>query len=161
MFAPERMMKVTAIGPQSVMDKVVKELHRLKAVHITDHHKGELDIGSPFQRSDRLSELLVTIKAVSSALGISGKKELSNGFRAVGVRDLAELERAVRTLNADVNTIMSGLKSADDELKRLGIKDSQLSFLKNLGLELDAFSGYRSLACFTGTVKDAKNALTL
>ena len=93
MFAPERMMKVTVIGPQGVMDKAVRELHRLKAVHITDHNKGELDIGSPFQRADKLSELLVSARAISSALGISGKKELSNGFRAVGVKNQAELEK--------------------------------------------------------------------
>ncbi|MBI2143614.1 V-type ATP synthase subunit I [Candidatus Woesearchaeota archaeon] len=155
---PERMKKVTVIGPKAVMEKTVKELHKLKAVHVIDHQRGELelDIGSPFEKAGRLSELLVAIRSVSSVLGISGKKELSNGFRAVGVRNLVELERAARTLNAGVNTIMSGLKSADEELKRLGIKDAQLSFLKNLGLGLAAFSGYRSLACFAGTVKDAK-----
>ncbi len=156
MFAPERMMKVTVIGPQSVMDKAVKELHRLKAVHITDHHKGELDIGSPFQRAEKLSELLVTARAISSALGISGKKELSNGFRAVGVKNQAELEKAMKKLKARVNEIAESIKAAEDELKKAALKESQLASIKKLGLAPGAFSDYKSLSCFFGTVKDAK-----
>ncbi len=156
MFAPERMMKVTVIGPQSVMDKAVKELHRLKAVHITDHQKGELDIGSPFQRADRLSELLVTAKAISSAIGISGKKELSNGFRAVGVKSLAELGKAMEKLKITVNGILTGNKAAEDGLKKISLKEYQLACIQKLGLAPDAFSDYKSLSSFFGEVKDAK-----
>ena len=156
MFAPERMMKVMVIGPQSVMDKAVKELHRLKAVHLTDHQKGELDIGSPFQRADKLSELLVTAKAISAALGISGKKELSNGFRAVGVRNQVELEKAMKKLKATVNGIVESAKAIEDELKKISLKESQLATIQKLGLAPDAFSDYKSISCFLGTIKDAQ-----
>ncbi len=156
MFAPERMMKVTVIGPQSVMDKAIRELHRLKAVHITDHQKGELDIGSPFQRADKLSELLITAKAISSALGISGRKELSNGFRAVGVKSLAELEKAMKNLKLLVIGIAASSKAADDELKKISLKEFQLASIQKLGLAPDAFSGYKSLSCFFGAIKNAQ-----
>ncbi len=149
------MMKVTVIGPQSVMDKAVKELHRLRAVHITDHQKGELDIGSPFQKADRISELLVATRAISSALGISGKKELMNGFRAVGVKNLAELERAMKKLREKVNGLVTDAKVAEDELKKISLKEAQLADIKKLGLAPSAFSGYKSLSCFFGAVKDA------
>ncbi len=158
MFAPERMKRVTVIGPRSVMDRTVKELHGLNAIHITDHSKGELelDIGSPFERADRLSELLVTVRAISSALGVSGKKELMNGFRAVGMKNLAGLDKAVKRLNSEVNSILADVKEAEDRLKRLGLKEAQLSYIQKLGLDLGAFSDYRSLAYFVGTVKDAQ-----
>ncbi len=156
MFAPERMMKVTVIGPQSVMDKAIRELHRLRAVHITDHQRGELDIGSPFQKADRLSGLLITARAVSSALGISGRKELSNGFRAVGVKSLAELERAMKKLRDKVNGLVTDAKAAEDELKKISLKESQLVQIQKLGLAPDAFSVYRSISHFFGTVKDAR-----
>ncbi len=158
MLATERMRRVTVIGPKSVMDTVVKELHGLKAVHITDHSKGEfeLDIGSPFERADRLSELLVTVRAISLALGVSGRKELSNGFRAVGVKNLAGLNKAVRRLNSEVSSILADLKYAEDKLKRLSLKEVQLSYVHRLGLGLDAFFDYKSLAYFVGTVKDAQ-----
>ena len=70
MLAPERMRKVTVIGPRTVMDRAVKELYRLRAVHITDHVNGSeyLDIGSPFERAGRLSAILVSVRAVSAAL---------------------------------------------------------------------------------------------
>ncbi len=158
MFAPERMKRVTVIGSRSVMDRAVKELHKLKAIHITDHSKGELelDIGSPFERADRLSELLVTVRAISSALGVSGKKELMNGFRAVGMKNLAGLDKAVKRLNSEVNSILADVKEAEDRLKRLGLEEAQLSYIQKLGLGLGAFSDYRSLAYFVGTVKDAQ-----
>ncbi|MBI2550537.1 V-type ATP synthase subunit I [Candidatus Woesearchaeota archaeon] len=154
MFAPERMKKVTVIGPKNVMDRAVMELHKLKAVHITDHQKDEFDIGSPFERADKLSELLVTVRAILSALGISGRKELLNGFRAVGVKNLAGLRLAVKKLNDNVNVITASSKNAEDELKKLSAKEAQISYVKLLGLSLDSFSDYKSLAYFVGVVKD-------
>lgn len=150
------MMKVTVIGPQSVMDKAIRELHRLRVVHITDHQKGELDIGSPFQKADKLSELLTAARAVSSALGISGKKELSNGFRAVGVKNMAELEKAMKKLKLKVSEIADGSKAAADEIKKISLKEQQLASIQKLGLSPDAFSGYRSISHFFGTVTDAQ-----
>ena len=150
------MKKVTIIGPKTVMNKAIGELHRLKAVHITDHKKNELDIGSPLEQAEKLSELLVSVRAISLALGISGKKELSNGFRAVGVKNLAGLGKAVNQLKADVSLVQSATKEAEEQLKKLGIQETQLSCLRSLGLSLDSISDCRSIAYFVGTVKDAE-----
>ncbi|MBI3036215.1 V-type ATP synthase subunit I [Candidatus Woesearchaeota archaeon] len=154
MFAAERMKKVTVIGPKNVMDRAVMKLHKLKAVHITDHQKDEFDIGSPFERADKLSELLVTVRAVLSALGISGHRELLNGFRAIGVKNFAGLHRAVKKLNDEVNVVTDSSKNAEDELKKLSAKESQISYAGRLGLSLDSFSDYKSLAYFVGVIKD-------
>ncbi len=154
MFAAERMRKVTVIGPQSVMGKAVRELYRIRAMHISASEKGELDIGSPFDSAERLSGILVAIRSVSSALGVSGKKELSNGFRAVGLKSLGELERAVKKLNAEVNDLLSKKKDTEEELKRVEAAHFQLRQLQRLGLGPDDFSGYRSLSCFAGFVND-------
>ncbi len=156
MLAPERMKKVTIVGPKTVMDKAIGELHRLKAVHITDHQKNEFDIGSPFERADKLSELLVAVRAISLAVGISGKKELSNGFRAVGVKNLAGLGKAVKQLNSKVSEIQASVKEAEDELKKLGLQETQLSCLQRLGLGPGSISDYRTIAYFVGAVKDAQ-----
>ncbi len=148
------MKKVTIIGHKTVMDKAIGELHRLKAVHITDHKKSEFDIGSPFERAEKLSELLVSVRAISLALGISGKKELSNGFRAVGVKNIAGLGKAVNQLKADVSMVQSAAKESEEELKKLGLQEMQLSCLSRLGLSLGSISGCRSIAYFVGAVKD-------
>ncbi len=148
------MEKVTIIGPKTVMDRAVRELHGLKIIHITDHRKDEFDIGNPFERADELSRILVSVRAISAALGISGKKELLNGFRAVGVKNLAELGRAVRKLNAEVDGLLSGRKEAEGELKKLGEREAQLLCIRKLGLRPDDFSGYKSLSYFLGRVKD-------
>ncbi|HIG98272.1 TPA: V-type ATP synthase subunit I [Candidatus Woesearchaeota archaeon] len=157
MLAPERMRKVTVIGPRTVMDRAVKELYRLRAVHITDHVNGSeyLDIGSPFERAGRLSAILVSVRAVSAALGISGETDLSNGFRAVGVKNLAELERAVKKLNGNVVEATDSLKDAESGIKGLEIKEAQLACVKKLGLEPADFSPCGSLAAFMGNVRDA------
>ncbi len=159
MFVTERMRKLTVIGPQTVIDKAVQELHRLKAVHISDHRKDEnLDIGSPFGRASRLSALLITLRAVSTALGVSGTKKLSNGFRAVGVKNLSELEKAAKKLNKEVSSIASERKGAEDELKKLASREEQVLLLKGLGLSPSALSESGAISYFIGTVKDAKRA---
>ncbi|MBI2145234.1 V-type ATP synthase subunit I [Candidatus Woesearchaeota archaeon] len=156
MFIPERMRKVTVIGPQTVMERTVKELYRLKAVHVSDHKQDDgLDIGSPFEKAERLSSVLVTVRAVSAALGIAGKKELTNGFRAVGLKNLSELERAVRKLNDEVSRLLSARKEAEDELRKIAEQEAALSRVEGLGLDIDVLSQTRSLAFFIGTVKDS------
>jgi len=154
MLNPESMEKVTIIGPKTVMEKTVKELHHLKAIHITDHKKGEFDIGSPFESADQLSQLLVSVRATAASLKISGKKELSNGFRAVGVKSFAELGRAVKKLDSEMGEIQALRQEALDELKDIIPKEAQLSFLQQLGLRPDSFTGYKSLSYFVGKVKE-------
>jgi V/A-type H+/Na+-transporting ATPase subunit I len=159
MLIPERMKKVTVIGPKTVMEKTVLELHNLKAVHITDHkkqNKEELDIGTPFAKAEKLSELLVSVRAISAALGITNKTELSNGFRAIGVKNFSGLEKEVNRLNTEVEKIIISAKETESEIKKLDVESLQIESVQKLGVNLESFSDYKSLAFFIGTVKDVK-----
>jgi len=71
MLKPEEMSKLNVIGPKSLSYKVIDRLHKLKVYHIVDHRKSkDLDIGSPLEDSEAISDLLVKIRAICSFLNI-------------------------------------------------------------------------------------------
>ena len=74
MLKPYEMSSVILTGPKSLQEEVIKELHNLKVLHIVDHSKNEIaDIGVPLESAGKLSEILVRVRAIIDALGISRK----------------------------------------------------------------------------------------
>ena len=69
------MSKIIVIGPDTEMEKTVKALHKMKIMHVVDHKKNELDIGTPLERANKLSEILIKTKSIISHLEV--KQELN------------------------------------------------------------------------------------
>ncbi|MBI2136961.1 V-type ATP synthase subunit I [Candidatus Woesearchaeota archaeon] len=148
----ERMSKVVVTAPKSFIEPVIGELYRFNAMHIISHVKSELDIGSPLESASRISEILVVVRALISKLSLQDEARLSNGFRALGVKNFAQLAKAVRLLQEDVNSRLEDAKRIGDELKVLDSKVSILSVLCGLPLSLEAYVPYSSISAFVGFV---------
>ena len=79
MFATERMSKISITGTNTVKERVIKELHKLKALHIIDHQKTQqADIGMPLKKADDISETLVLTRGLITNLQLDKKKEPSH-----------------------------------------------------------------------------------
>ena len=76
MMKPYEMSSVIITGPKSLQEEIIKELHSLKVLHIVEHSKSEIaDIGIPLESAGKLSEILVRVRAIIDALGISRKMQ--------------------------------------------------------------------------------------
>jgi len=143
------MSSVIITGPKSLQETVIKELHSLKILHIVDHTKNEFaDIGMPLESANALSELMVKIRAIMSALSI--KKE---NFKFEIKKGLSEIDAQVKKLSSEVNSISEDLKKTQESLSKNESAKQELNILKELNVPLENFTSYKSLAYFTGYVK--------
>jgi len=145
-FRPYEMDSVLIAGPNNMQEKVIKELHKLKILHIVNHSKSELaDIGKPLEEANKLSELIVKVRALITGLNI--KKEQSD-FELK--RGLLEIELTTKKLNEEVSLFLEQLKRTEDLISKSEAIKQELNILKNINVPLENFTSYKSLAYFTG-----------
>ncbi len=148
------MSKLIITAPKSCLDRTIKELYKLNAVHIVNHTADSIDIGAPLESASKISETLIAIRALISNLSIKNGVELQNGFSAIGVKNFSQLARAVKLLQEDANSKLDKIKQIDSESKALESKKSLLLKLSNLELPLESYSGYSSITVFAGYLDD-------
>ncbi len=150
MLRPYQMSSVIITGPKSMQETAIKELHNLKVLHIVEHSKNELaDIGIPLESAGKLSELLVKIRALMSSLNI---KEEESSFELK--RGLLEIESTTKKLSNELSAISGELKATEGIIsKNLAVRQ-ELEILKDINIPLESFTSYKSLAYFTGYIRE-------
>ncbi len=65
MIEPKRMKKISVTGPKSDLEETVSRLHQLEVLDIDEYDEShsQFEIGSPGERADRISSILVAIIA--------------------------------------------------------------------------------------------------
>src|SRR3989338_9147380 len=139
MLKTEEMIRVSITGPKGLAKTIIEELYRLKVLHIKEHKKTEeLDIGSPLENNERLSELLLKARGIISYLGLEKRESRK-------IWDLRGIETALREIESKVNFIRQ------KETNEAAVADSELSLLlelKKLPVRLQDYSNYQSLDFF-------------
>ncbi len=148
---PESMGKITLVGPKSYREAVVAELHRLKILHISDHAKtDDIDVGSPLEKANELSEVLVKIRSISSWLRVK-RKNNSEELKIEAGYDLGALSKK---LYLEVKQKIEQLREVEGRVSANNSLKAELEALKNIAIDLSAFAEYGSIAYFAGYVKN-------
>src|SRR5574341_1190266 len=76
MLKPTKMTRIVIAGTKDVMEATILTLHRLNLLHITDYTEENEDfkIGKPLKPASKLSEYLLSLRAISNQLGITQKE---------------------------------------------------------------------------------------
>ena len=157
MLKPYEMSKVIITGPNNIQEKIIKKLHKLGILHVVEHSKDELaDIGKPLESANKLSEILVKVRALTTALGI--KKEENKFKFKIG---LSQIEPTIKKLNNEVSINFEEFKKIEEFISKNEAIKQELEILKNIDIPVEAFTTYESLAYFTGYVKNQSNILAL
>lgn len=157
MLTPHQMSRVIITGPNNIQETVIKELHNLKVLDIVEHSKNELaDIGKPLDSANRLSEVLVKVRALIATLNLkkgNKKFELKN--------DLYEIESNTKKLSQEVNTNLEELKNIEELISKNESVKQELEILQGINISLESFTSYKSLAYFMGYLKNENRKLFL
>ena len=157
MMHAEPMSKVTIIGPKSYQEKIISAMYDLNVYHIKEHHRDEqLDIGRPLAKAERLSEILVKIRGVLSALDIKEDHAQVQHIKTPSEKDFFDLGKKSKQLFDEVNSVVERLKVLDEQHN---VVTNTLSTLHVLDTMRDSFeelrpSNYLSLA--TGKIAKGK-----
>lgn len=146
MFKPARMTRVLLGGHKDHLESTIDVLHKERLVHLEDFEDptGTTSIGTPLERGDASSELLVRARGLLKAIdaeGLPGKETATDPAKA-----LAEAEAALKPA-------LDAVAEARNDVARLDAEVSQLAPLVGLEVELSA-TDLRSVKVFIGTVRD-------
>ena len=150
MLTPHQMSSVIITGPNNIQETIIKELHKIKVIHIVEHSKNDLaDIGKPLENANILSEILVKVRALIATLHIKKDEEefeLNGGISRID----SEVERLIQELS----NISEELKKTEEHISKNESLKQELEILKDIDVPLESFASYKSLIYFMGFVKD-------
>jgi len=153
MLRPHGMSSVMIAGPKSVQEDIIKELHRLKVLHIVEHSKDKLaDIGTPLESASGLSEILVKVRALISALGI--KRENGQFEIKIGIQGIRE---SAGRISDELGRHLEELRVIELQLSRNEPVVKELAILEDVNIPLEHFASYKSLAYFGGRIKNKES----
>ena len=135
MLKPVKMSKIRAICLKAIAPQVVKSLHNLSVLHITDTALPELERSGPLPSYDEVAGRLVKLRALREAFGKAGKlpkKKHSYEDPLEEADTLLEKTEKVFTLAAEKENISKEMDSnlasqkALSELEGLQVDFSEL-----------------------------------
>ena len=151
MLKPTKMTRVVIAGTKDVMEPTISTLHRLNVLHIKDYKEENEDfrIGKPLKPASRLSEHLLSLRAISNQLGIAEKepqvKQSSSELPSMVDEKITNLQREVSSRSDELRKIEFNIKEKEDLI-------SEVRPFFGLPLSIDEYHGYETLKVYVGYI---------
>lgn len=146
MLRPERMTRALIVGTRDRLPETIGALHDLRLLHIVDHHADdpEFPIGSPLPQAAAFSEALIKLRSVSTILRVDPEATTEEPV------ELSALREKVAALELNIQEEAAAKKEVDALLADLARRIEEISPFATLGLPLDLYRGYDTVAVFVG-----------
>lgn len=155
MSLPELMSRIVIVGAKSHIDEVTEALYDVNAVHLIDHTVGAdegFTLGTPRPYSPKASERLLKVRAMEKGLGIT-KKVKTNPVPEDEIKSQISSD-SVETVEDEVNAVFDKRNDLNQRITELSATKRNLELLSNIPVDLEMYSGYRSIFSTVGTVAD-------
>src|SRR5436309_5755839 len=143
------MARAVVAGPREKLAAVIETLHEMKLIHIVDHH-GEDEtfrMGRPLPPAAELSENLVKLRSIANILALKAPPKTEEAVR------IDEMREKILTLELNITEEDEARKKATALLSDLDRRIEELRPFAGLGLPLEAYRGYESVAVLVGRVQ--------
>jgi V/A-type H+/Na+-transporting ATPase subunit I len=152
MIKAEAMTKVSIVCPKTYLEKVITSLYELGACHIEQHRKSEeIDIGKPLEKSEKLAEILVKIRALISQLDLE-KDKVSVTRKNLQGTNYYEIGKQARHIYNQVVEYTETIKDTSDKIAELEEKSHVLEILRSLHISKQLLQESKHLAHLIGSV---------
>ncbi|MDR0523954.1 MAG: V-type ATP synthase subunit I [Candidatus Methanoplasma sp.] len=155
------MSRVVIAGTRSSLDEAIDSFYGVEALHLIDHTTGAdgFSIGSPLPHSSKASERLLKVRAMEKELGV-GKGTDTAAVPVAEVRGGIE-SGSVESVESEVLKALDRRNDLSQRVAGLNARKAALEALSRIPVDLDLYSGYRSVASVAGTVdSDPSGALS-
>lgn len=151
MLKPTKMTRVVIAGTKDLMEPVISTFHNLNILHITDfiEENETFKIGRPLKPASKMSEYLLSLRAITNQLGVIGKEsQLTSKSRELQ----SKMDEKITTLQKDVSSRFDDMRNLEFKIKE---KEDIIASIKpffGLPLSLESYSGYESVKVYTGFI---------
>ena len=160
MSLPESMSRIVVVGTKSRMEEAIEAFYSVGVLHVIDHTAGvdDMSIGTPLPANTKASERLLKIRAMEKELGITKNTETDR----VPVEEVKSQISAgsVESTEAEILKALDAKNDLNLRITELNTKKKSLEILATLPIDIELYSGYKSLAVLAGSVQsDPSEAL--
>ena len=160
MSLPESMSRIVVVGTKSRMEEAIEAFYSVRVLHVIDHTSGAdgMSIGTPLPTNPKASERLLKVRAMEKELGIGKDTETAR----VPVAEIKSQisSGTIESVEAEVLKVLDVKNDLNRRITEINIKKKSLEVLAALPVDLELYSGYKSLAVIAGSVeKDPSEAL--
>jgi V/A-type H+/Na+-transporting ATPase subunit I len=146
---PIEMERIIVAGPNSILENVIKELHKLKILHIVEHSKNKLsNIGRPLIISEKYSQMLVDIR---SLINIFSLKTTDFTFKPQNFN----FEDKIKIIFEEHKKNVEDISKLDELLSKNKILFQGLRPLKDINIPLGMLKPYESLVLISRIVGES------
>ncbi len=153
MLKPERMVKVSVVGPREHFETVSEILYRLNLIHIEDPVEDEyFKLGEPFEKAGIISKSLVQLRSILSYLKLDPEKFVpKRKYREEEIK--AELDRKLEEYRTEIGAKIDRIKELQERIKTLEDELKVIEPLKALGIPPRLLKDYKTIRAFVGFIK--------
>ena len=153
MLKPEKMVKVSVVGPRDEFESVSEILYRLNILHIEDPVEDEyFKLGEPFEKASKISRSLVQLRSILSYLKLDPEKFFpKRKYREEEIKE--ELDRKLEEYRKEVGEKIDKIKQLQDKIKSLEDELKVIEPLKALGIPPRLLKDYRTIRAFVGFIR--------
>jgi len=154
MFLPESMSRIVIVGANSCIDETVEVLYDLENIHLIDQTVDAdegFTLGTPRPYSSKAAERLLKVRAMEKDLGIN-KHTKTNPISESEIRSQITSD-GVESVEKEVKVVLDKRNDLNQRITDLNAKKKNLELLARLPIDLDMYSGYKSITCMVGTVE--------
>ena len=152
MLKPTKMTRVIIAGTKDLIEPTISTFHRLNALHITDYSEEGQDfkIGKPLKPASKLSEYLLSLRAISNQLGVMGKEQ---SLKQSSKELPSQIDEKITKLQKEVSSRFDELRSIELRIKEKEDLASAVKPFFALPLSLESYSGYETVKVYTGFIE--------
>ena len=153
MSLPESMSRIVIAGSLSHIDEAIDALYKTGAVHLIDHTVDAdegFTLGTPRPYSSKASERLLKIRSMEKELGLT-KKTKTEPVPLEKVKSQISSE-SVELIEKEISSVLDKKNDLSQRITELNATKKSLELLSKLDIDLDLYSGYKSIFSAVGTV---------
>ena len=159
MSLPESMSRIVIVGTKSHMDEAIDALYSVKAIHLIDHTVDAdegFTLGTPRPYSPKASERLLKVRAMEKELGIT-KHVKADSVPEDEIKSQISSD-SVEIVEKEVLSVLDKRNDLNQRITELNATKKNLELLSDIPVDLELYSGYRSIFGVVGTVAEDPTA---
>lgn len=162
MSLPESMSRIVIVGTKTHLDEAIDALYEVGSIHLIDQTVDAdegFSLGTPRPYSPKASERLLKVRAMEKELGIT-KKMKTEAVSEEEIKSQISSE-SVELAEAEIASVIDKRNDLNQRITELNATKKNLELLSAIPVDLELYSGYRSIFSVAGTVvEDPTSALS-
>ncbi len=145
------MARLAIVAPQKHLAHTIEILYQAGVLHIVEHTKGQLDIGTPLPGNAQHAELLIKVRSLLHSLNIP-RAEAPNAASG-------ELRSEVERLYTQVSELLAQQRALEEEISSIQAESNFYQTLSWVKINPATLHDSKHLTLFVGTLKQPAGIL--